>query len=50
MTNVLFAGNGLLKKIMLICGLTLALGMRTFAFTPPEEGMWLPMLVERLLY
>ena len=23
---------------------------KVFAFTPPDEGMWLPMLVQRLNY
>jgi hypothetical protein len=37
------------KITLLFCGLTL-LTLKSFSFTPPDEGMWLPMFVERLNY
>ncbi|MCX6270155.1 MAG: S46 family peptidase [Bacteroidetes bacterium] len=36
-----------MKKLLLIFTLIL-LSLRGFSYTPPDEGMWLPMLVERL--
>jgi len=39
-----------MKKItMLIMGVILS-GLSSMAFTPPDEGMWLPMFVDRLNY
>lgn len=37
------------KITLLFCGLAL-LTLKSFSFTPPDEGMWLPMFVERLNY
>ncbi len=41
-----------MKKQLIVLSLLLSLGFtaRVFAFTPPDEGMWLPMFVERLNY
>jgi hypothetical protein len=37
------------KTTLLLCGLAL-ITLESFAFTPPDEGMWLPMFVDRLNY
>jgi len=37
------------KFTLLFCGLAL-LSLKSFSFTPPDEGMWLPMFVDRLNY
>ncbi len=37
------------KSLLMIVGL-LTIGMSTMAYTPPDEGMWLPIFVERLNY
>ena len=37
------------KITLLFCGLAL-LTLKSFSFTPPDEGMWLPMFVDRLNY
>ena len=39
-----------MKKISLLFVGMLTFWMSTFAFTPPDEGMWLPMFVDRLNY
>jgi hypothetical protein len=50
MIKVVKESSNLLEKVLLACLIFLAFGARIFAFTPPDEGMWLPMLVERLNY
>jgi hypothetical protein len=37
------------KFTLLFCSLAL-LTLKSFSFTPPDEGMWLPMFVDRLNY
>lgn len=37
------------KVTLLLCGISL-FALKSFSFTPPDEGMWLPMFVERLNY
>jgi len=37
------------KTTLLILGLLIT-GLSTMAYTPPDEGMWLPMFVDRLNY
>jgi hypothetical protein len=37
------------KITLLFCGLTL-IALKSFSFNPPDEGMWLPMFVDRLNY
>ena len=37
------------KITLLFCGIAL-FALKSFSFTPPDEGMWLPMFVERLNY
>ncbi len=39
-----------MKKLLLIVFAALTLGLGSFASTPPDEGMWLPIFVERLNY
>ncbi|HNW54710.1 MAG TPA: S46 family peptidase, partial [Bacteroidales bacterium] len=39
-----------MKKLFVSLMLCLALFTRLFASNPPDEGMWLPMLVDRLNY
>lgn len=39
-----------MKKLLLSLVLLFLLGSRSFATNPPDEGMWLPMLVDRLNY
>ena len=38
------------KIVILLLVLVLSSGTRLFAGNPPDEGMWLPILVERLNY
>lgn len=37
------------STFLLLCGFML-FALKSFSFTPPDEGMWLPMFVERLNY
>ena len=39
-----------MKKLFLSLMAALLLGTASFAFNPPDEGMWLPMFVQRLNY
>lgn len=39
-----------MRKILLISALSFLMMFKGFATTPPDEGMWLPMLVDRLNY
>jgi hypothetical protein len=39
-----------MKKLIFTLLLSATFGLNIFAFTPPDEGMWLPMFVERLNY
>jgi len=39
-----------MKKFVLLFTVLVSLGTSLFAFTPPDEGMWLPMFVDRLNY
>ena len=39
-----------MKKIYLCLIMAMAMGFKLFAYTPPDEGMWLPMFVDRLNY
>jgi len=39
-----------MKKLIFTMLFTTALGFNMFAYTPPDEGMWLPMFVDRLNY
>jgi hypothetical protein len=39
-----------MKKILLIVIVALTFRLASFATTPPDEGMWLPLLLERLNY
>ena len=39
-----------LKRFVLSCLMIFAFGVNSYAFTPPDEGMWLPIFVERLNY
>lgn len=39
-----------MKKFLLIITLTLLMGWKGFSASLPDEGMWLPMFVERLNY
>ncbi len=39
-----------MKKFIFTLMLTATFGLNMFALTPPDEGMWLPMFVERLNY
>ena len=39
-----------MKKLLISIVLSLALGFSAFSSSLPDEGMWLPMFVERLNY
>lgn len=39
-----------MKKLLIVLGLSIAITAKLFAGSPPGEGMWLPMLIERLNY
>jgi len=39
-----------MKKFLLIIVTAVFFNIVSFAYTPPDEGMWLPMLIERLNY
>ncbi|MEI6122202.1 MAG: S46 family peptidase [Bacteroidota bacterium] len=39
-----------MKKLLVSLMICLTLGVRVFATNPPDEGMWLPMLIDRLNY
>ena len=39
-----------MKKVLLSLFAVLLLGGSAMAYEPPDEGMWLPMFVERLNY
>ncbi|OQX79270.1 MAG: serine protease [Bacteroidetes bacterium 4484_249] len=39
-----------MKKIYFSLIMVFAMGSNLFAYTPPDEGMWLPMFVDRLNY
>ncbi|MEA3477922.1 MAG: S46 family peptidase [Bacteroidota bacterium] len=39
-----------MKRLLFVLLLVLALGFRSNATNPPDEGMWLPIFVERLNY
>ncbi|MEZ5145676.1 MAG: S46 family peptidase [Bacteroidales bacterium] len=39
-----------MKKILLMIVAVMAIGINSFAFNPPDEGMWLPIFVDRLNY
>ena len=39
-----------MKKFILLFTVLVSFGTSLFAFTPPDEGMWLPMFVDRLNY
>ena len=39
-----------MKRLLLLALLFLSISFRSGAITPPDEGMWLPIFVERLNY
>ncbi len=39
-----------MRKFVLLFTVLVSFGTSLFAFTPPDEGMWLPMFVDRLNY
>ncbi len=39
-----------MKKLLFALVVFFAIGINSYGFTPPDEGMWLPMFVERLNY
>ena len=39
-----------MRKFALLFTVLVSFGASLFAFTPPDEGMWLPMFVDRLNY
>lgn len=39
-----------MKRLFVLLFVILSLGTKSFASNPPDEGMWLPMFIERLNY